>query len=111
MCKLGANKDVLLMKQKLFSGRIEIKIDDCIAPLVQMLNDYGIETVACCCGHGKTAKSHIRISSKNILLTKLGDDFSVHLQFPCREKEEIKEEIDAKAKEMIRDSRLGREDY
>lgn len=29
------------------------KVDACIAPLVQMLNDYGIETLGCCCGHGK----------------------------------------------------------
>ena len=90
MCKWGTDKNVLLMKQKLFSGRIEIKVDACIAPLIQMLNDYGIETIACCCGHGKTAKSHIRISSKNILLTKLGDDFSVHLQFPHKRENDDK---------------------
>ena len=84
MCKYGTNKDVFLMKQKLFSGRREIAVDACIAPLVQVLNDHGIETIACCCGHGKTVKSSIRISSNNVLLTKLGDDFSVHLQFPYR---------------------------
>ncbi len=87
MCKWGTDKEVMLMKIKPISGRREIKVDACVAPLVQMLNDFGIETTACCCGHGKTAKSHIRISSKNILLTKLGDDFSVHLQFPYREKD------------------------
>ncbi len=84
MCKSGTNKDVSLLKDKLFSGRREIPVDSCIAPLVQVLNDFGIETVACCCGHGKTAKSSIRISSKNILLTKLGDDFSIYLQFPYK---------------------------
>ncbi len=84
MCKWGTSKDVFTMKVKPFSGRREIPVDACIAPLVQMLNDYGIETIACCCGHGKTAKSHVRISSKNILLTKLGDDFSVHLRFPYK---------------------------
>ena len=72
MCKWGTDKEVT-------------KVDACIAPLVQMLNDYGIETIACCCGHGKTVKSSIRISSNNILLTKLGDNFSVHLQFPYKE--------------------------
>lgn len=85
MCKWGTDKDVFLMKVKPFSGRREIKVDACIAPLVQMLNDYGIETIACCCGHEKTAKSHIRISSKNIMLTKLGDDLSVNLWFPYAE--------------------------
>ena len=28
-------------------------IDDCIADLVQLLNDNGYPTVASCCGHGK----------------------------------------------------------
>lgn len=74
------------MKQKSISRRKGIKVDACLAPLVQMLNDYGIETIACCCGHGKTAKSHIRISSQNILLTQLGEDFSVHLKFPYKKK-------------------------
>jgi len=85
MCKWGVNKDITLIKAKLFSGRKRIKVDACIAPLVQMLNDYGIETIACCCGHGKVAKSGIRISSKNILLSQLGDDLSVGLQFPYKE--------------------------
>lgn len=28
-------------------------IDACLAPLVKVLNEAGIATVACCCGHGK----------------------------------------------------------
>jgi hypothetical protein len=28
-------------------------IDACIAPLVQALNDAGLYTANCCCGHGK----------------------------------------------------------
>ena len=84
MCKQGTDKDVFLFKPKTFSLRKKIKVDACIAPLVQILNNYGIETIACCCGHGKTAKSYIRISSQNISLTQLGKDFSVHLQFPYR---------------------------
>ena len=84
MCKWGTDKEVTLIKPKPFSRQKKIKVDACIAPLVQILNDYGIETIACCCGHGKTAKSYIRISSQNISLTQLGKDFSVHLQFPYR---------------------------
>jgi hypothetical protein len=30
-----------------------VGIDYCIAPLIKVLNDGGISTVACCCGHGK----------------------------------------------------------
>lgn len=28
-------------------------IDRCLAPIVQALNDAGIYTANCCCGHGK----------------------------------------------------------
>jgi hypothetical protein len=35
------------------SGRTEIEVDACIAPLVQALNDAGVHTVGCCCGHFK----------------------------------------------------------
>lgn len=28
-------------------------IDSCIAPIVRALNDAGIYTAACCCGHGE----------------------------------------------------------
>ncbi len=28
-------------------------VDRCIAPIVQALNDAGIYTANCCCGHGK----------------------------------------------------------
>ena len=29
-------------------------VDKCIAPIVQALNDAGIYTAGCCCGHGET---------------------------------------------------------
>jgi hypothetical protein len=34
------------------SGK-KVDVDGCIAPLVSALNAAGIETIACCCGHGK----------------------------------------------------------
>lgn len=85
MCEWGTDKQIKLNKPKSVSGKIEISVDTCLAPLVQMLNDYGIETLACCCGHGKTAKSHIRISSQNVELLALGEDLTVHLKFPYKE--------------------------
>jgi hypothetical protein len=30
----------------------EKAVDRCLAPLVQALNDAGIYTASCCCGHG-----------------------------------------------------------
>lgn len=32
-------------------------VDLCIAPIVQALNDAGILTAGCCCGHGKSEGS------------------------------------------------------
>ncbi|GAG13766.1 unnamed protein product, partial [marine sediment metagenome] len=34
------------------SGREVIKVDSCIAKIVQALNNFNIQTVASCCGHG-----------------------------------------------------------
>lgn len=34
------------------SGTPTVWCDPCIAPLVRMLNDGGLATVASCCGHG-----------------------------------------------------------
>ena len=40
MCKLNKKND----------GR---RIDPCMREAIRCLNDYGIKTLACCCGHGK----------------------------------------------------------
>jgi hypothetical protein len=53
MCKWGTYKKVKLARPKPISGRTEIFVDECISPLVQALNDAGIETEASCCGHNK----------------------------------------------------------
>lgn len=29
------------------------RIDPCMKSAIRCLNDYGIKTLACCCGHGK----------------------------------------------------------
>lgn len=52
MCKRGTDAIVTLNRPRPISGRTEIAVDACIAPLVQILNDYGVHTVGCCCGHG-----------------------------------------------------------
>lgn len=40
MCKLNKSND----------GR---RIDPCMKEVINNLNQYGIKTLACCCGHGK----------------------------------------------------------
>jgi len=53
MCKWGTDANVTLAHPMPVSGRTVIPVDSCIQPLIQVLNDYGIHTVGCCCGHGK----------------------------------------------------------
>lgn len=53
MCKWGTDKQIQLNRPRPVSGRVVIEVDACIAPLVQMLQDYGVVTTGCCCGHGK----------------------------------------------------------
>ncbi len=53
MCQWGSEEYITLNKPRPISGRIAIPVDKCIAPLVQLLNDYGVRTIGCCCGHGK----------------------------------------------------------
>ena len=53
-----------LFKPKEFSGRTHVPVDPCIAPLVQALNDGGIQTEASCCGYGNRPGSII-LEDKN----------------------------------------------
>lgn len=46
-------------------------IDSCIADLVQSLNDAGILTAACCCGHGKS-DGEIVLQDGRVLILPLG---------------------------------------
>jgi len=52
VCHWGNDAIVRLAYRMPVSGRTEIAVDACLAPLVQMLNDYGVHTTGCCCGHG-----------------------------------------------------------
>ncbi len=53
MCEWGTEKFVKLNRPRPVSGRLVIPVDACIAPLVQLLQDHGVRTIGCCCGHGK----------------------------------------------------------
>jgi len=47
-------------------------IDECIAPLVQVLNDYGIKTISACCTHGKANYISIWIDPEHIKFSPVG---------------------------------------
>lgn len=50
MCLHGAYKMVKIINEN--QGKSEVVIDACIADEIQELNNLGIITVGCCCGHG-----------------------------------------------------------
>lgn len=43
-----------------------VDVDRCMAPIIKALNEGGIATEGCCCGHGKTT-GHISLSDERIL--------------------------------------------
>jgi len=66
MCKYGDTVpvDVWIDANHSHTGgesKRTVQIDRCIAPLVKALNEAGIETAACCCGHFKQdGRIHLR---------------------------------------------------
>lgn len=71
MCKWGTSKMVTLCSPRNISGRIEVGVDECIADLVQALNNAKIETTGSCCGHGKH-EGNILLKDGRILEIKRG---------------------------------------
>ena len=45
-------------------------IDACLAPIVEALNDAGIFTAACCCGHGQYEGSIILQDGRELVIHK-----------------------------------------
>ena len=58
MCEWGDSVilKVPIMAEASHTGELywkEVGVDRCLAPFVQALNDAGLLTGGCCCGHGK----------------------------------------------------------
>ena len=63
MCKWG---QTVLVKLKEVHKNVDV--DSCIAPIVQALNDAGIQTAASCCGHGKFDGSIILEDGRELVI-------------------------------------------
>jgi len=80
MCEWGNYKTVYVIRRNhpdLPDGWYPVAVDACIADYVQEMNDKGIITVGCCCGHGKNI-AHIEIAfnaENEILLSKYRYDY------------------------------------
>lgn len=48
-------------------------VDSCIAPLIQALNDAGLYTANCCCGHGKGDGLILMHDGSRLLIQKMID--------------------------------------
>ena len=74
-CNLGKDKVILnvpIPANLSYNGKFRwaLKpIDRCIAPIVKALNDAGVYTSGCCCGHGE-ADGNIILHDGRILIIR-----------------------------------------
>jgi len=57
MCEWGTDAFIYVIRRNhpdIPDGWHLMAVDACIADYVQRMNDLGIITMGCCCGHGKT---------------------------------------------------------
>jgi hypothetical protein len=54
MCKYGTYKNVSVINPN--QNKKVVVVDACIADEIQELNDKGVITLGCCCGHGKAGE-------------------------------------------------------
>lgn len=69
MCKWGTSKTVTLCSPREISGRTEVGVDECIADLIQALNNAKIETTGSCCGHGRENGTILLKDKRTIIIT------------------------------------------
>jgi len=54
MCLYGTHKEITVINPA--QQNKKIKVDACIADEIQQLNNTGVITLGCCCGHGQAGK-------------------------------------------------------
>ena len=102
MCEQGLYElvDVIVPPKSYGGSKIEkAEIDQCIAPLVRALNNYGIPTVSSCCGHGKIPGSIELADGRVLMITKNWEDaktyFSIaHKNYKKKIKKDRKNEAE-----------------
>src|SRR3990172_5444516 len=73
MCKWGTVEvlDVTIPANLSYTGserKKKVDIDSCIAPIIRALNDGGVMTVACCCGHEKRPGSVVLADGREFII-------------------------------------------
>ena len=81
MCKWGTSVYIKVIRSpsawrlNLSDGWYPVAVDACIADYVQKMNDLGIVTVGCCCGHGKGPGAVLVTAESEGLLDRLGYEY------------------------------------
>mgnify|MGYP007059585280 CR=1 FL=1 len=91
MCQWGTDKVINVIRRNnanIPDGWHPIAVDACIADYVQEMNDKGIITIGCCCGHGK-GPSHVLVAPQSAYLMqahgyafRVYDDYSLWHELP-----------------------------
>lgn len=82
MCKWGNDIIVKLQRPMGVSQRDYCGVDACIAPLVQAMNDNGMETVSSCCGHGNRPGEIILADNRSVILCTWEQSRKIDKLFP-----------------------------
>lgn len=78
MCKWGTHKKINVIRRAnpyVEDGWHEINVDSCIADKIQEMNNLGVITLNCCCGHGKSTPNVLVSKGSEILLKIHGYDY------------------------------------
>jgi hypothetical protein len=81
MCQYGSVKQIHVIRRNNPSvpdGWHSIYVDECISNYVQKMNDEGIITVGCCCGHGERPPEVLISVESILLLEKLGYEYHTY---------------------------------
>ena len=70
MCEWNTLKPIYINRGETIR---EIMVDSCIADYVQQMNDLGIETIGCCCGHFR--------SPSTVLVDKGSEELMLQYQY------------------------------
>lgn len=73
MCQWGTSEilEVTIPAHLSYTGserKKMVDIDACIAPIIKALNDGGVVTIACCCGHGKRPGSIVLADGREFII-------------------------------------------
>ena len=75
MCEWGQTQPLWVKahpdwERHIQNGRKLIGVDSCLASLISALNEAGIHTEACCCGHGKRPGNIILSDGRELIIAK-----------------------------------------